>query len=115
MCKKGNAMVVADVFCKGVASTHLVALSMHVSTYRTGDVYTPSYVVVGGNGSVMSMWTVSNLPDGKGEWRGFCFSVPENLALLTLKTVRILLSMSGQKYFDFINLVVGVGPGCEIS
>ena len=63
--RKANAMVEADVFCKGVASTHLVALSMHVSTYLAGDVYTPSYVVVGGSGPMMSMWTVSNLPDGK--------------------------------------------------
>ena len=48
-------MVESGVFCKGVASTHLVTLSMHVSTYLAGDVYTPSYVVVGGSGPMMLM------------------------------------------------------------
>ena len=40
--KNANAMKVAEVSCKGVASTFLVALSMPVSTYLASDVYTPS-------------------------------------------------------------------------
>ena len=111
------AMVEADVICKGVASTHLVALSMHVNTYLSGDVYTPSYVVVGGSGPMMSMWTVSNLPDGK---ENGVVSVLVCLEILCwhwrqpFAQVCILLSMSGQNYLDFIIFVVGVGPGCEM-
>ena len=42
MFRNANAMVVAEVSCKGVASTHLIAPSMHVTTCLAGDVYTPS-------------------------------------------------------------------------
>ena len=40
--ENANVMVVAKVSCKGVASTHFVALSIHITTYLDGDVYTPS-------------------------------------------------------------------------
>ena len=123
--RKANTMVEAEVFRKGVASICLVAVSMHVSTYLAGDVYTPSYVVVGGSDPMMSIWTVSNLPDGKENsvvsvlvcleilccWH---WSTPALTVNLPFAQVRILPSMSGRKYLDFIILVVGVCPGCEV-
>ena len=67
MFRNANAMMVAEVSCKSMASIPLVALSMQVSTYLAEDIYiyTPSYVIVSGSGSMMSMCTVSNLPDGR--------------------------------------------------
>ena len=39
MFRNTNAIVVAEVSCKGMASPNLVAISMHVSTYLAGDMY----------------------------------------------------------------------------
>lgn len=65
------------------------------------------------------LYVVSNLPDGR---KNDVVSVLVCLEILCcwhriqlLAQERIFLSMSGQKYLTFINLVVGVGPGWEMS
>ena len=47
MFRNANAMVLVEVSFKGVASTHLVALSMHLDTYLAGGARGVMVIVVG--------------------------------------------------------------------
>lgn len=84
----------------GVASTHQVGLSMHVRMYLTDEEYVLSGLMVGGNGSTISICMVSNCIEGSR-------NIADCVAITNLVYKCVFLSMSEPKVAEFVQFYCG--------